>query len=171
MTDHDDPIGDALRALPREMTPPPHVGPALETMNRRRRRARAVRQGWRVALAASLLMAAFVTGRATSPRAGNAPAEGRAFAFLLYGGGTTGTDDRAAEYGAWALELRTRGVAVSGERLADQSWIAGNPRPADAVVRGFFIVRAPDGAAAVEMARRHPHAAVGTIEVRPIDTP
>lgn len=177
MTEHDDPIGEALGALPREMTPPPYVGDALERMNRRNRRipwARPERgwTEWRVALAASLLLGAFAAGRMTSPVL-EPPASlgGREFAFLLYGGGTTGTDDRAAEYGAWARDLARQGVSVSGERLADQAWIAGDPRPADAVVRGFFIVRAPDGAAAVELARRHPHARVGTIEIRPIDTP
>jgi len=99
------------------------------------------------------------------------PVQGREFALLLYGGGTTGTDDRAAEYGRWARDLVRQGTPVSGERLADQAWIAGDPKPADAIVRGFFIVRAADAAAAVELARRHPHAQVGTIEVRPIDTP
>ncbi|MFM8532403.1 MAG: YciI family protein, partial [Acidimicrobiia bacterium] len=92
------------------------------------------------------------------------------FAFLLYGG-DGGGDDRAAEYGRWATDLRENAGSVNCERLADQAWIAGAPRPDSAFVRGFFVVRAPDFAAAVELARRHPHAQVGSIEVRPIDTP
>lgn len=170
MTEHDDSIADALRALPREQAPPARVRDAVKTMHQRQRRWRMARRAWPVAVAASLILGAFAAGRMTaSPQA--PPASGREFAFLLYGGGTGGGDDRAAEYGRWARALHNRGVAVSGERLADQAWIAGDPRPADAVVRGFFIVRAPDGAAAVEMARSHPHARIGTIEIRPIDTP
>jgi hypothetical protein len=174
MTDHDDPLADALRALPREQTPPPHVREAVRQAHHRLRRRQIVRRTLPLALAASLILVAFVAGRMTAPSP--APPSGREFAFLLYGGETGGGDPalgdtRAAEYGRWARELSERGVSVSGERLADQAWVAGDPKPANAPVRGFFIVRAPDGAAAVEMARSHPHARVGTIEVRPIDTP
>ena len=171
MTDQNDRIAGRLRALPREMPPPASVGDALTRMNRRQRRARAWRPVWQVGVAASLLLAAFGAGRLTSPAPPAPPVAGREFALLLYGGGTTGDDDRAAEYGRWARELVRQGTAVSGERLADQAWIAGNPKPADALVRGFFIVRAADGAAALELARSHPHSRIGTVEVRPIDTP
>lgn len=169
MTDHDDSLADALGTLPREQTPPAQAREAARRMHRQQRRKLAARRMMPLALAAMVVLVAFAAGRMTAPAP--APPSGREFAFLLYGGGTTGGDDRAAEYGRWARELTERGVPVSGERLADQAWIAGDPKPENAPVRGFFIVSAPDGAAAVEMARRHPHAQVGTIEVRPIDTP
>jgi hypothetical protein len=161
----------ALAALPREVDPPAHVAAALQASVRARRPGSSRPNAWRVALAASLLAVAFAAGRWSAPGSPVAPDRGRDFVFLLYGGAPSGTDDNAKAYGAWAMDLRQRGVPVSGERLADAAWTAGDPRPADAAIRGFFIVRAPDAAAAVEMARRHPHARVGTIEVRPVDTP
>jgi hypothetical protein len=170
MTEPDDDLVAALGALPRELDPPPHVAAAL-LASRRDDPRRWSRTAWRVAVAASLLAATFAAGRWSAPGAPGAPDAGREFAFLLYGGAPGGTDGHAKAYGAWAMDLRRRGVPVSGERLADAAWVAGEPRPADAPIRGFFIVRAPDAAAAVEMARRHPHARVGTIEVRPVDTP
>ena len=126
---------------------------------------------WRIAVAASLVAAAFAAGRITAPRATIAPAAGQKFAFLLYGGPTGGGDDRAAEYGAWAVAARREGRPVSGERLADAAWVAGAAMADPVPLRGFFIVRATDSAEALDLARRHPHARDGTVVVRPIDTP
>ena len=180
MTGHDpdDELSAALQKLPREMAPPPHVAEALSAMNRRNRRAPTI---WRLAVAASLVAVAFAAGRLSAPNRGDAgppdvsaPSAPSAaeFAFLLYGGAPSGSgDDRAREYGAWAMELRRRGTTVTGERLGDESWMTGAPKADGSAVRGFFIVRARDSAEAVELARRHPHTREGTIEVRPIDTP
>ena len=170
MIEHDDDLDAALRALPRELPPPPHVAAALEAMNRREWGAAARRRVWQGAVAAALLVAAFGVGRATAPAPDATASRGSHFAFLLYGGDTADGDDRAAEYGAWARDIRRRGLFVTGERLADTSAIAGAPRSGTDLVRGFFIVEASDAAAALELARQHPHAQVGTIEVRAINT-
>lgn len=165
---HDDEVSSALRQLPREMTPPSHVATALTSIVTRRHSTMIL---WRVAVAASLVIGAFAAGRVTAPRAPSPAAMGPKFALLLYGGAVGGGDDRAAEYGAWAVEARRGGRAVSGERLADAAWSAGVPLADPAPLRGFFIVRAADATEALELARRHPHARDGTVIVRPIDTP
>lgn len=164
----DDEMAAALRQLPREMTPPSHVASALMRMVTRRRSTTIV---WGVAVAASLVIAAFAAGRVTAPRVTAPAATGQTFAFLLYGGAENGGDDRAAEYGAWAVEARRGGRAVTGERLADAAWSAGVPLADPPPLRGFFIVRAADATEALELARRHPHARDGTIIVRPVNTP
>lgn len=166
----DDDIVAALRALPREMAPPAQVRVALARRIGTRPRSRAG-TAWRLAVAASLLAAAFVAGRLTAPRAAAPAPAGPTFALLLYGGASGGADDRAAEYAAWASAARRDGRPVSGERLADASWVAGRPITEAARLRGFFIVGARDAAEALDLARRHPHAQVGTVVVRPIDTP
>jgi hypothetical protein len=118
-----------------------------------------------------LAIAAFAAGRVTAPRPVTVATTDQKFIFLLYGGPSGGGDDRAAEYGAWAVEARAQGRPVSGERLADEMWMAGRSMPEPERIRGFFIVRARNAAEAVELARRHPHARDGTVVVRAIDTP
>ena len=162
----DDDLSAALRRLPREMTPPSHVAASLSRSLGRRRSAATV---FRLAVAATLVVAAFSAGRFTASRSPT-PLPGQKFAFLLYGG-AAGGDDRAAEYGAWAVDARRAGRSVSGERLADAAFTVGGALAEPAPLRGFFIVSATDTSEALELARRHPHAAVGTVIVRPIDTP
>ena len=165
--DPDDDLAARLRGLPREMAPPSRVAASLaRSLSRRQSAATA----WRVAVAVSLLVAAFFAGRFS---AASRPADhtGQAFAFLLYGGVSGAGDDRAAEYGAWARDLTRSGRRVSGERLADQSAVAGMAMHDNAPLRGFFIVEAANAAEAIDLARRHPHARDGTIVVRAIDTP
>jgi hypothetical protein len=164
----DDELVEALRRLPHEMAPPSHVAAALATAFPQRATTRIV---WRAAVAASLVMAALAAGRVTAPGRGNAASNGQAFAFLLYGGVANGGDDRAAEYGAWAMALRRAGRQVSGERLSDAAWSAGVPAADPLPLRGFFIIRARDSVEALDLARAHPHTRDGTIVVRPIDTP
>lgn len=67
---------------------------------------------WRVAVAASLVAAAFAAGRLTAPRTAVPANDDQKFAFLLYGGAASGgADDRAAE----ALNLaRQHPHATSG---------------------------------------------------------
>lgn len=165
--ERDDDLSAALQRLPREIAPPPHVRAVVGSAVRSDRRW----QVWQLAVAASLVLAAFAAGRVTAPRPAAVTSTDQRFAFLLYGGPTGGGDDRAAEYGAWATEARKQGRPVSGERLADTSLMAGVPMPEPAPIRGFFIVRARDTAEALELARRHPHARDGTVVVRQIDTP
>ena len=168
LDNRDDDLVEALRRLPRELTPPSRVAASLAASLPRQSRSRIV---VRWAVAAALVMAAFAAGRVTAPsRAGVAP-DGQQFVFLLYGGAPSGGDDRAAEYGAWAMELRRAGRQVSGERLADAAWTAGIPSPDPLPLRGFFIIRARNSGEALELARRHPHSREGTVVVRPVDTP
>ena len=166
--DRDDELVDALRRLPREAAPPSHVAAALVAALPRRSTARVV---WQGAVAAALVMAAFAAGRVTAPSRASAVVDGQEFALLLYGGDVAGGDDRAAEYGAWAMDLRRAGRQVTGERLAAESWSAGHALNDVLPLRGFFIIRARDSAEALELARRHPHARDGTVVVRRIDTP
>ncbi len=166
----DEELVEALRRLPREETPPDHLRSYMRSYVRSNDRAN-VRLNARVLVAASLVLAAFAVGRVTAPRPSAIPADGQKFAFLLYGGPTGGGGDRAAEYGAWALELRRAGRQVSGERLAEEAWTAGLATGDPLPLRGFFIIRAKDSSEAVELARRHPHARDGTVVVRRIDTP
>ena len=168
LDDRDDELLNALRRLPREMTPPSLVAARLVTALPGRFQRRAM---WQLAVAASLVVAAFAAGRVSAPSAVNAPAGGQKFAFLLYGGTPGGGDDRAAEYGKWALELRRAGRQVTGERLADTAWTAGSSVSDPLPLRGFFIIEAQDSREALDLARRHPHAQDGTIIIRQIDTP
>lgn len=169
MVDHDrdDELSAALQRLPREVEPPASVREHLRVHVRASRRP----EVWKVAVAASLVVAAFAAGRASAPTPTAMTSTDQKFMFLLYGGPSGAGDDRAAEYGAWAVEARKQGRPVSGERLADATWMAGRSMPEPERVRGFFIVRARDAGEAVELARRHPHAKDGTVVVRPVDTP
>ena len=124
-TEPDDELSAALQRLPRELQPPEHVRSHVGSHVRSRKRSDGGSRVWRIAVAASLVAVAFAAGRISAPRAGIAPAEGQKFAFLLYGGPTGGGDDRAAEYGAWAVEARREGRPVSGERLADAARAEG----------------------------------------------
>ena len=171
MSNPDDDLSAALQRLPRELEPPEHVRSNLRANLRANLRSNDRVNLLRAAVAASLGAVAFAAGRITAPRAVVSPAEGQKFAFLLYGGPTGGGDDRAAEYGAWAVEARRQGRPVSGERLADAAFVAGSATSDPLPLRGFFVVRARDSAEALDLARRHPHAKDGTVVVRPIDTP
>lgn len=168
LENRDEELVEALRRLPREMTPPSRVAAALAAALPRRSTRGSV---WRVAVAASLVIAAFAAGRVTAPRPAAVSLDGQTFAFLLYGGPAGGGDEVAKEYGAWAMDLRRAGRQVSGERLAETALIAGTAIADPLPLRGFFIVGAKDAAEALDLARRHPHARAGTIVVRPIDTP
>jgi hypothetical protein len=171
LENRDEALIEALRRLPREMPPPDHVRSAVRAHVPEHYPPRARQNVARVLIAASLVIAAFAAGRATAPRPATAPAVGQKFALLLYGGASGGGDDRAAEYGAWALEQRRAGRQVAGERLADEAWTAGPSAGDPLPLRGFFIIRATDAGEALDLARRHPHARDGSVVVRRIDTP
>jgi len=161
-------LSAALRSLPRELEPPPEIVQALLS-SRRRERAQRLAWLWRSAFAASLMVVAFIAGRASYSGAPAGVEPGHDYVFLLYGGESG--DGVAAEYGRWARSIAATGTRVSGERLADRAITVGSPRLADALLRGYFVVRAPSEESALSIAARHPHSARGTIEVRQIDTP
>src|SRR5262245_14330000 len=112
---NEDDLTRELQHLPREKTPPEQVrevvARAVQAQDHRRR----TRIIGRVAIAASMLIGAFLLGRLTAPAA--APqSPPRQFALLLYGGESDAAErDRASEYRAWALEQRREGRAISGE--------------------------------------------------------
>jgi len=171
LSSSDDELAARLRGLPREVPPPPGLIESILAARRSERR-RSSNWIWNATVAASLVMAAFALGRTSAPTPTAGTGEGQEYIFLLYGG-PTGQDDssRVGEYGRWAQSLAKQGTPVSGERLADRAVSVGPAREANALVRGYFIVRAPDEASALQMATGHPHAVDGTIEVRQIDTP
>lgn len=120
-----------------------------------------------IAIAASLIALAgwFAVRRPA------APAQGPRFVLLLYGGAGFHAGEPASrreEYGAWARDLTSRGIAISGEELGSETaqigGVALEPEP-----RGFFIVRAADLAAAQAIATTCPHVRYGgRIVIKPI---
>jgi hypothetical protein len=87
---------------------------------------------------------------------------GPRYMLLLYAGGdpVTGTaDDRRREYAQWARDIASRGVAISGDELADESKVLGAGTDVNTTLqpRGFFIVEAPDLPSAERVASSCPH--------------
>jgi hypothetical protein len=93
--------------------------------------------------------------------------------LLLYAGGTpvAGTPDtRRREYADWARGIASRGVAISGEELADEAREVGvatsdasSPvAPASGPLpRGYFVVSVPDLDSAQRIAATCPHLRYG----------
>lgn len=80
-----------------------------------------------------------------------------------------------AEYGAWAATLAEDGRLVDANKLADEPgrWVSGASVPDErsrSDVQGYFLITAPDYAAAVELAAASPHIRYGgTFEIRQIE--
>jgi hypothetical protein len=98
------------------------------------------------------------------------PPVGPRYVLLLYAGGTpiAGTSDtRRREYADWARGLASRGVAISWEELSEEAHEipaagpAPSALPAAPLPRGFFVVSAPDLAAAQRIASTCPHLRYG----------
>ena len=98
------------------------------------------------------------------------PVTGPRYVLLLYAGGTSiagAPDARRREYADWARGLASRGVAISGEELSEEaheipaSDPAPSAPPAAPLPRGFFVVSAPDLAAAQRIASSCPHLRYG----------
>ena len=81
--------------------------------------------------------------------------------LLLYAGSepvTGSADDRRREYAQWARDIASRGVTISGEELAGEMRVIGAATDVSPTQpRGFFIVEAPDLAAAERLASTCPH--------------
>jgi hypothetical protein len=122
-----------------------------------------------VAMAAALVAVAAwsVLHRSATPAppATSAAAATR-FVLLLYAGVDPvagAPDTRRREYSQWARDLAAEGTAISGEELAEESREvpgASSP-PTLPLPRGFFIVSAPDLAAAERIAASCPHVRYG----------
>jgi hypothetical protein len=129
----------------------------------RRPRPRAIAIG-AVAAAAAIVLAA---GWAAMSRTA-APDDAPRFVLLLYAGAdaSAGTaDTRRREYAAWARDLASRGVAITGEELGDDTREVGagasSSSSADLLPRGFFVVSAESLEAAERIAATCPHIRYG----------
>jgi hypothetical protein len=197
-TDHDDaePRSAQLDALSPEVAPPP----ALEERVVAALRAeglvgsRGAAHGFtfrRAAMAAGLLLVSvlgFAGGRLTAPAA-EAPSPDYVLLLLSGPGGEEAVPGgemmrRVQEYTDWYVENLERGVMVAGEKLTNEvprvltagesgelRVDAGQVAVGDAgFLEGFFLIRAPEDAAAQRIAAGCPHLKYGgVIEVRRID--
>ena len=162
-----------MHDLERETAPPPELkGRVTRTLRARglldgsRRPLR--RPAVRIAAALALVAGGWLLGRWT-PAA--APGAGEPYLLVLH------EDERflparppaelVREYTQWAGALRERGALIAAEPL--DGWSATLPRdagsdaegPALGPMTGFFLVRAEDREAAVELAGTHPHLGYG----------
>ena len=168
---------DWVTRVRRETAPPREAHARIVAGLRAEGLLRGPRRRWtagpwlRAAAAIALFAAGWASAAAYHARSGGPAPGGSRFVFLLYGETSTpdDADARAAEYGAWARELRRQGGRVSGERLGAGASAIGEA-PAGAVsLAGFFIVEAASAEAARDLAAGHPHARYGgTIVVRPV---
>lgn len=178
---------DAVAALHREAPPPQSLEDAtVEALERRgllaARGNPARRLAWTgAAIAASLAM--FGAGLALGGRSPAAPPEsGSSYLMLLYEGSSYAQpargheSDRVHEYARWARAGRRQGEVLRGEKLRDKVEVVGNqdgaltsPHAPERLT-GFFIIRAADRRAALEIARSCPHVHYGgTVVLREID--
>ncbi|MGH7712844.1 MAG: hypothetical protein ACREOG_16255 [Gemmatimonadaceae bacterium] len=167
---------DALRQLPREVTPDASVEQRTIAALRAQSLLHVPLATRRFNLmpwlfAASIAAIAFVTGVATG-RARSRPASPEpSFALMLYGA-STGDDSsaherRADEYRRWASDEHAWGRIIGGEALGDRvSGLAGadtsasKGRERDDLV-GFFLIDAPNREAALRLAADCPHLKYG----------
>ncbi|NNF26447.1 MAG: hypothetical protein HKN73_04385, partial [Gemmatimonadetes bacterium] len=76
----------------------------------------------------------------------------------------------AAEYEAWGRSLADEGVGVTGNELAPDRIVLGEPGPApDGALGGYFLLSVGAGQDVETLAQGHPHLRYGGwIEVAPI---
>jgi hypothetical protein len=173
----------ALGALGTETAPPPEVEDRVVAELARRGAlartsrplARALLAAAAVAAAAALFAAGLAIGRRELSLRSSASDEPRFALFLLDEppGGPAEEPSRVAEYKTWAKNLPS-GSFVAGEKLGDQARLltpsaAPSKAAESSALRGYFVIRAPDLAHALEIARSCPHLKRGgRILVRPI---
>jgi hypothetical protein len=180
---------EALSRLPREAALPPGLEDATVDallvgglLRRRARRRRLIE--WGLAAAAAVLL--FAGGFLAGQRGGQAPTgELPRFVLLLYEGPDYRNtppgqeQDRVREYAEWARERGARGELEAGEKLReapdvvirpDGSIGEEAPTPGATRLAGFFMIRATDDRAALEIARSCPHVRYGgSIVIREIE--
>ena len=141
--------------------------------------------GWAWAFTSvSACVFCFVAGVLFWSRSVAIPAEPTGTRYVLFlthssSVATSGTAEEIAlvqEYSAWAQRQRIGGHLIAGERLNDASLeLAGSQglqevHTQDTSLGGYFVIAAPNLAAAVAIARTCPHLEHGgTIVIRPID--
>lgn len=180
---------DALDRLPRETAPPPGLEQATVSALAARGLLRSRRRPIPpvLALAASVLL--FAGGLALGRMGGPTPAQPEdprpRFALFLYEGpeydhaAPDEMDQRVQEYVSWAAAEHNGGAVEGGEKLKDGddlaiepdgSTEAAPPPPGSSRLAGYFLVRASDRRAALEIARSCPHVRYGgRIVIREID--
>lgn len=181
---------DALRRLPRVAAPRPGLEEATVAalaargLLRRAPRPRGIHPALAIAASVLLFLGGLVLGRLGG--ASPPPEDGRPrFAFFLYEGPEydqpepEAMEQRVQEYVAWAREPRENGTVEGGEKLREDAGITLEPdgsidqaSPETGALRlaGYFLVRATDRRAALEIARTCPHARYGgQIVVREIE--
>jgi len=183
MVERDDLTAEEARALAALASgPPPPAKLEDETVERLaaegllRRPRRRLRAALIAAAAAIAFFAAglFVGERRSAGDERDTPS--RQYVLLLYDapGERSLTDaevqQRIAEYRAWAEDVRRRGARIHGEKLErDGRWLGAVAGDGGHPLGGFFVLSAPDDAAAEAVARGCPHLKHGgTVEIRPI---
>ena len=160
-------VAKALSDARVPMAPPPAVEQKTIAALRERGlvhpRGRRALMAWAAVAAALAVLAGWLAIQKTT-----APVVGPRFVLLLYAGSDpiAGTADaRRTEYGAWARDLASRGVQVSGEELSEESAALGasngSAAGGEALPRGFFVIQADDLAAAQRIASTCPHLRYG----------
>ena len=119
-----------------------------------------------VAAAAAILLAVGGGLMSRSGAPGGAPVAGSRFVLLLYAGTEPpagAADSRRQEYAAWARDQASRGIAITGEELAEDARELGaaGGAPAGLLPRGFFVVSAESLDAAERIAATCPHLGYG----------
>jgi hypothetical protein len=153
-------------AEPEEFPQPPAALKARVTASLRANSVLHRRRHWsRIPLAIAAGVALFVAGTQVARLSPVAASEQPAFALLLYEDAafrpTVAIEQIVQEYTAWAEAVAERGDLVLAEEFDPVVQVAG-PAGTDAPgplgqLTGMFVVHAPDRAAALELARNHPH--------------
>jgi hypothetical protein len=124
------------------------------------------RHAWlRLPLAIAAGLALFLAGTQVRVAPGVSSGELPGWVLLLYEDEAFRPAQSSAElvreYTAWGVEADRAGEVVLAEELAPDAEVLGRPGPPgrDALGRltGMYVVRAPNAAAAVALARGHPH--------------
>lgn len=173
---------DELAIVAKEMTPPPgledRVVGALRGQSLLRTRSTA--WGWQAAAALVLLGTGVLLGRFSAPAPDLDTAASRSsmprFLLMLTDGDDSGDDvERSVRYRQWAMDQRSAGRGITGERLAPSGVAvvrSGSGPVLTPDVQGYFVISAASIDDAASVARSSPHVqSGGMIIVRPIDTP
>jgi hypothetical protein len=138
--------------LPRESVPPPELKPAIAAQLRRVRLLRSRRPLIAIAAAfATAVIAVLLFMRHPAPKAN--------YILLLYESPQFARGNRG-EYGDWARHMRP--LIVGGEELDQRPLLAVSGSNTSAPsqqprLAGYFLIDAPDDAAAERVARACPH--------------
>jgi hypothetical protein len=149
-----------------DVAPPPDLEPRTVASLRERGLVRPRRGRFTaISAAAAAVIAAIGVWALVSDQRGQPAPAGPRFMLLLYAGGDAPGSEaasRRSEYAAWARDLASRGIAISGEELTPESRAVGADGASAVILpRGFFIVSAADLEAAQQIASSCPHLRYG----------